>query len=259
MRHLLVFLGSAVMLCLVAGSAAGQLAIEPAPANSSYWWTLTDEISPAELRHQLQSRRLSRERLTLDVERYRHEPVSDERLAELSIYVNGAVTPELIPMWDAFDTFTFKFLTNEERSRRALDRLRAWGVSAEGADLFEAVTEQHWKLQEEIVEETREPSLRFVHEVVAAAHERIGGQAAERIVRERDFSWLARLSGKSEQTVRGWHRAWLRDPVAEAGRVSVESLRDSLSDDDWQALRRFLLRRVAPEMSYEYFSEGGYR
>lgn len=247
-----------VMLCVVAAAAAGQLVNEPPPVDSSYWWTLSDEISPAELRRALQSRRLSRERLELDVERNRHDPVSDERLAELAIYMNGAVRPELIPLWNAFNRYTFNFLTDDEHAQRALDRLLEWGVSAEGAELFETVTHEHWKLEDKLVEEVREPGVRFAKEVLGPAHEEIGETATNRLLAAHDVAGLARLAGKSETTVRAWYQAWKRDPAAEAGRVSVETLRESLSDSDWRALRRFLLRRVAPKVYYEYYSERGF-
>lgn len=247
-----------VMLCVVAASAGGQLVNEPPSVNSSYWWTLSDEISPAELRRAVQSRRLSRERLKVDIESNRHDPVSDARLAELSIYINGAVTPELIPLWDAYHRYAFNFLIDEEHTQQALDRLTEWGVSAEGVDVFETVTDEHWKLHNELVEELREPSSQFSREVLAPTREQIGKSATNRVLEQNDIAGLARLSGKSEATVRAWHQAWRRDAVAETSRVSAEALRESMSDSDWQALRRFLLRREAPKMLYEYYSERGF-
>lgn len=250
---------SIMAMVLVCHPATAQFAIEPPPASSSYWWTLSDEVSPEELRRQLQSRRLSRERLRADVDAGLHAPVGEDRLAELSVYVNGKTTPELIPMWDAFDRYSFHFYHDKDYGPHAIRELQEWGLSREGAELVTTVAQEHLEIEARVVEETRELELRFAYEVVKTARERIGEEAADRIVREKDFTWLGRLAGVNPDSVRTWHQAWLRDPMAEAGMVSIETLGERLSSSDWGALRRFLLREVALRMHHEYFSKGGFR
>ena len=250
-------------LCAVAGPASGQFTMFPPAPDSPYWWTLSDELEPKELRQQLQSRAASRERLQADVEAGLHEPVAAERLADLSIYVNGHVTPALVPMWDAFDRYTFRFRRlpglSDDYPSQAREELQAAGMSAEGAEDTIVVAEEHLRLEQAVIDESRDLARRFAYEVVAPARERIGERAADRVVRQGDFTWLSRLSGRSEQTVREWHAAWRRDPQAEAGVVSVETLRERLDDSDWRALRGFLLREVASRMGDEDYGEWGYR
>lgn len=131
MRARLTFALALAFVAPWAGAAAG--ATEEAPDGPSpLWWTLTDEITPRELRAALADPELSRERYADAVAAGYAAPVPEASLRSIRLFYTGALTPELVPMWQAFHGFAAP-MRGESASRlqaKARFDLKSYGFEA---------------------------------------------------------------------------------------------------------------------------------
>lgn len=251
-----VLFGIALAL-LVVFPAQAQWTMNPPPVDSPYWWTLSDSISPAELRTGLQSRKHSRERMRDAIAKGVHEPVSNARLQQLSLHVDGSLTPELIPMFDAFRIFAGGCDGDgppnwEASSRRSLSE---FAVSNDGADNVITTACNYLSQVDGIVADIGQDSLEFAEKVLEPATARVGKSRAAEAIKNRDVAELSQRSGVARSRVADLYESWQRDPLAEAGIEALTHLRATMSEDDWESLRSLLLKKVAPTMSLDYFGE----
>lgn len=249
-RHLTVL--AVALACLAAGTASGQWMIDPPPADSSYWWTLTDGISPEELRATLQSRDDSRERLVRGLEDGEFPSVPEGRISEISLFVDGARDPDLFPMWDVFSILASR-IESDETGERYRDSMALYGISQEGRNQIVSAAERFWERKDRTNRELHPLRMEFAHEVMGPLEEKIGRKRATEIVKGRNIARLAREARMPRDRVSDLFVAWRRDVSAEAATDALEDLKDSLPESDWESLRRFLLGEIAPSVSYSYF------
>lgn len=252
MRSLIV-----VVLALFAALPVTAQYVEDAPAvDSAYWWTLTDQITPEQLYAELQSRERSQDRLRKAIELGRYDVLQEERIQEVSLFIDGSSTPELFPVWEVFHAYSYNFdglrRDYEQTARR---QLADAGISPAGIAKIISLADRNWRREEAANVKLHPRRMKFVREVLAPTQEALGKKLGHRVVMDTDFSQLSRLSGLGRESVTELYEAWHRDVASEVAVESVKELRSDLRDEDWEGLRRFLLTRVASNRKIDYFSE----
>lgn len=222
------------------------------PADSPVWWTLTDSLSPAQLRATLRDRSAHLARYRNAYEAGLVQDLPDQGLRRLSFYVNSEQTPELTPMWRAFDVWADSF--TELYSRATLvSQLGAYQVPAETVDKLLQLADEHLELRESVAAELEPKQLEFVQvqrEVIlsraAPNAGQDGGLVVERALGTGDLEPLIEASGKSRQRIEELYAAWKVDPAAESATRSLPCVKAELTTDEWSAFRRYLLQRAVP-------------
>jgi hypothetical protein len=180
--------------------------------------------------------------------------VSEQRLAKVTIYLSGDQTPELTPMWDAFDAFALRFPGRGTGYPEAAGELEQSGVSRAGIETILAIVHQHLRQRDALAEELGPKQRAFV-EILGRARTTLGKRFEPR--RPGDVKTLAGIAGRSENEVAELMAAWERDPGVDVSLDSIRQLKLELSREDWDRFRAFLLHEVAPVMSYSAFREEG--
>lgn len=228
------------------------------PADSPLWWTLTDELTPAELKQLLSDRTLTLQRYDAAVEAGLEQPLPErgpESRECLKYYFHTDLTPELEPMWSAFQVFQILYLpgenAEEEHVRAAPRDLRRFGVSASGVETILKTATNTAAAFDSLVAERAPKSqemtilLRELYEdPLRAAAVPPEGQLYEAI-RRKDYGAVAAAVGRPESEIRelvdshaDWDVAYAR--IAEA----LPGLKEELTESDWQGFRRYLLETI---------------
>lgn len=209
------------------------------------WWTLTD-MTPQELRafHEDKAAAEARYR-RLVMEGHLEAPDDDSAYGKMRMVYIGRDTPELVPLWHAFDGFAGLFRMNPASLSRAKPNLVAAGMSEPGADavIQYAVYLTDWT-QREI--DASLPRLQKWMAALRKAKKQLGETRYREAVEHRRAELLGGFVGLSEEESRELMKAWLGDPVRDMKLARLEDLRLQVSDQDWDAFRRFLLENVAP-------------
>jgi Na+-transporting methylmalonyl-CoA/oxaloacetate decarboxylase gamma subunit len=249
-----------VLLLATAIPVHGQLVGRPIGDDPAYWWTLTDEITPTELREELQSREKSRERLKAAIEAGLHEAVPEEKMADLNYYIDGRLTPALQPMWEAFHLWGDRFDYYPNWQTTSHKQLVDAGLSDAGVEVVMEISGRYWHTETEIREQVTPGTMEFATRVLQPAEAALGRRGLRAQLMNRDgLKRVAGLTGKTEQEIEALHEAWLRDPMAEASLRSLKELKRRLLPDDWAAFRSNLLRVTAPEIQHEGYGEEAFR
>lgn len=225
------------------------------PVDSPAWWTLTDKISPAELRKQFRDPEAHLARYREAVEAGAPtQPLDEEALTYLSFYYHRAVTPELTPIWLAFDAFAGGHLELLGEAH-ATDNLTAFGFGPTAIDTILLFASRLTRETQEIAEEVGPRSIRFV-EIQRRAIKARGGDrkayaAVTRAARAGDLDLLLPHAGVPRAELAELRAAWRRSPLTETSERLLPELRQQLTQEDWERLRRFLLEHVVPRMGNE--------
>jgi hypothetical protein len=246
---LLVFL--LVSLCSAPLAARAPFDLD-LPADSPVWWTLTDSLAPAELRATLRDRAAHLARYRNAFEAGLVDGLPEQGLRRLSFYVNTEQTPELTPMWRAFDVWADSF--TELYGRKVLARhLARYRVTSETVDKLLRLADEHVRLRESVATELEPKLLEFVQvqrEVIlsraAPDAGQDGGSVVERALATGQLEPLIVASGESRARIEELYRAWKVNPAAESATTSLPRLESGLTPDEWVAFRRYLLERVVP-------------
>ena len=230
-----------------ASSASSQWKLKAPPPSSPYWWTLTDDLSPQDLRRILTSRKLHRQRYQEAVEGKAADALSAESLESLYYYINGDFTPELFRMSDAFDSFTRRFEYLDGWLDTASETLPRHGVSAAGQSTILSIVEPKNKKQDQLIQDLRESSNKFVELMDKIEHQFSLGHL-KGVLRTKDFRQMGQISGLPPGEVERLAQEWQRDPVEEVCGEFLAILKERLSLSDWNAFREYLLKEIAPEM-----------
>lgn len=248
-----------VALLLLPAVVGAQLHKLDRPVDSPLWWTLTDELTPAELKRLHSDRSLSLERYDAAVEAGFQRPLPEQgpyRRECLLFYFNRELTPELEPMWQAFESF-FLFYTpgehaREENVQAAPRDLRRFGVSPSGVDtILNAAAATHAEfdsLMADFGPKMREMTI-LLREVYddprrAAAVPPEGEVYAA--VQRKDYGTVASVLGRPEIEIRALvdsHADWDVPYALIAG--ALPGLKEELTEGDWQGFRRYLLEVLA--------------
>jgi len=234
------------------GVARGQWSADFPPPDSPLWWTLTDDLTPAELRerlidpehHQLRLRDFLEGQDTVALSK--DLPIDD--IGRVKIWIDGRHDPQLFPMYMAFNAFASKYEnlpTWREEARLLMDRHL---ISEQAQAHMLGVARSENREKRRVVEENSTQALRF-NRLISEAEAKLGEHEAWSAVRRSDYPRLAAATGLDPATVRALHQVWRRQPDAEMGERALPRLRDKLSERDWTNLRAFLLAEIASGMS----------
>lgn len=210
------------------------------PIDHPFWWTLTDEITPAQLKQRLEQRRVK------EVSEYQAElkRVTGESSTEpdTTWMLSGSEHPELFSLWKTFDSFAFthKLKGNEEPT---LPKLVDFGISREAAEAIIAAAEERNASDLGVVAGKDQEQM---HVLLERAREQIGRQAVEEMRWKNDFARLSGLVGWSQEALRDLALRSRRNWRAEASIPVLVALRQEIGEEQWQLFRRFLLSEVAP-------------
>lgn len=247
-----------VALLLLPSPSAGQWTDDPPPADSPYWWTLTDDITPEQLRDTLQDREAHVERYYQAVEKEPTYRLPEHLVAHLTIYVKGDLTPELFPLIDTFDAFALRFRGRPSWPKHAPEELEEWGISRPGVQTILALAHSHLRRRDQIIDEVKDKQQAFV-KILQRADDRLGRKASVAARRARDVEVFARVSGLGRARVAELMEAWLRDPAEEAAIEHIQLVRQELSEKDWELFRSYLYRDVAVLMSIVDYDEEAFQ
>lgn len=246
---------AALLLAVVAlspGGAGAQPFDLDKPADSPLWWTLTDEVTPEELRAAYTEPGSSQRRYREAVAAGLEPPRTDAQLARLKFYLNRRLNPELETLGSLFGRLADPWLRHrgEETLRR---ELAGYGVSAEGADRILGVAKTYAEELEELVS-VYGPKHKELIRVHWEILNREGWneetkRSIKEAVRSNDVASLAERSGRSEAEVADLLAAWEIQPSSHLLETTLPKLRSELSPADWQALRRFLYDQVPVALS----------
>lgn len=217
------------------------------PIDHPYWWTLTDEITPAELRGRLQRRvAAERQRLQAEIERRAAGASTNEPL-DLDWELRGRETPELFPVWNAFDTLA---RGHSIRGDNTLQELVDFGISPEAAHQIVLAAEERWA-GNNVMQQIADAQKQY-RELRSRAEEKIGMEELVEMMRRNDFARFSELVGWSQGSlhdlVRLAHCNWW---AAASVPVLVE-LREEIGQHQWDIFRRYLLERHASTTAQLY-------
>lgn len=225
------------------------------PADSFLWWSLSEGISPSELKRQHNDRALSLARYDLAVEAGLQPQLTPQQRRDLKFYVNSQVDPALIPMWLAFDEFSRGRISRRGVPGEAVpNELKSYGLSPSGIAVImegaRACALAHEELMADLGAKQKEAQLLIRPRLLA---ERADSSQPQRpimdAVRERDYDFVAAAVGKPVREIRE-----LVDALASWGRLGggsdmiarcLPALRHELSERDWNSFRLYLRDTIA--------------
>lgn len=239
------------------------------PVDSPLWWTLTDDLTPAEVKRLYSDRALSLERYDAAVEAGLAPPLpergKDSREC-LQFYVNPELTPELEPMWFPFQTF-YALYTPGEHAREEYveaaprDLQQKFGVSPSGVDAImsaAAATQTEFdSLMADLGPKLQEMTLLLAavyEDPLRAAFVPPEGQVYD-AVRQQDYATVSSVVGRPESEIHELvdsHADW--DVPYALIAEALPGLKAALTDHDWQGFRHYLLETVvARQGSFKEF------
>jgi hypothetical protein len=209
------------------------------------WWTLTDELTPQELRAIHEDVELTRERYREAVNAGEKEFMPEERLARLDFYIDGSTHPELFQMWSVFDAFASGFEIPEVDPRASLAE---FGFEGEVLDTIVSFSSDYWRekkiLMERLMREAQ-PVLAFFR----LGRESLGEEVFDAAYEAEDLIVMAGATGLSVDQVEEIIEAGRRTPADDYAAEALPPLKELLKPDDWDRFRSYLLKVKAPTMS----------
>ncbi len=226
-----------------------------APASSSHWWTLTEEITPAELKaihrdvegHQ----RRYLEAVALGLER----PISDEQLARLCFHIDGNQNPEYFTLWEAFNAFANRFDSVPKWDESVRSQLTKYGISDRAIERISVLSHAHLYEKERLVAELKDKQLAFA-EILRIAQERVGRDLYQEALAS-NLETITQATGRNAQELTQLHLAWKRRPIAERATANLELLRADVTKEEWDLFRLYLRKEIATRMSALDFDYSG--
>lgn len=240
-----------LIAALVAGGGPAleaQTTDPDTPASSPLWWTLTDDVSPQELRQSFRDRKGNLQHYLEALEKGLAAPHPPEQLEYLSYFHSGALHPELLPMWEAFDTFATGSRYHAGWDVKAAEGLRTYGISAAGIEIILPYAYEALARQDRLIQEIGDEQREFIA-LTRKAAEVLGDQAVRMAMKHRKAEVLAQAANRPLDQVRKLMSSWEIDPTASTMDALLPQLKEALDEKDWQNLRRYLLHEVAPETS----------
>lgn len=216
------------------------------PSDHPYWWTLTDELSPQELREKLAERHAAVRREALaeleELKKTRGASVYGEEVERW--FLVGSEDAKLFPMWKAFDSFAGGMVVHDEKDEREA-KLREFGLNAFAArqvvDVAEQANEESEELHRQKVREAQR--LRELQQDVAS---RLPAERVRQMNRDEDVDFLAAAAGVPVEELRTLTRRIHSDTGATTAVPALVSLRAAIGEEQWQLFRRYLLEKAAP-------------
>lgn len=253
-----------ISLLVLPSVVAGQPLDLDTPEDSPLWWTLTDEITPQELRAIYRDDSAHLVRYQAAVEAGLAVPLNERQKKALKFHYHPTQNPELAPMWSAFSAFATAHLEDDGPSITG-ERLVPYGISPGGIDAILSVGEEqfqeHLAMVEELEAESQEylrlyrrlddlarapAEVKQAHSVPAARH--LTPESLLEAVDRDDVALLAAASGETPAKVARLLWVAKSNPPAATAGENLVTLRARLTAEDWNAFRRFLLEQVVSRM-----------
>ncbi len=228
------------------------------PENPVFWWSLTDDLSPAELRAIHENDELHQRRYLQAVKAGYRDPLPEERLEAITSFFTGQMTPELFPIWLVFDAYSTHFYGGDrwEAFSKAPTQLAKYGIENSAVQTIIHATLRQLDESQALVRDLAPDSLLFVA-LARKAEAKVGATAVKESIERRDGTTIALATGRSPAFVTRIIKNSQREPSRETVAVILPQLKDNLSSDDWDRFRLFLLKEAAPMISTIDFSGEG--
>lgn len=218
------------------------------PLDHPYWWTLADEVKPADLRKRLQERHLALQLEAAEEMRRGSAAQSTEAPQRKTAWVvDGSETPELFAAWDALHAFSSVMVARKTKERQERE-LVEFGLEPSAAAQIVSIAEQVEAKQIELWQETFRERQRL-QKLLREASVRRGAGEARRIREESDVAALASISSMPIDQVREVATVSSRDTTAAATIPMMVQLRSIIGEEQWNLFRRYLFTEVTPYMS----------
>lgn len=261
---LVVFVAAAATVFLTADSRAdtgeewASWWIGPElPEGSPYWWTASDQVGPGALKATLTDPEANeaRYREAVRVGFDRHDPPLVGKDFRLAVYVHGSQTPDLMPLWAAFQSLWTRVSPGpyswdpDRPSRELRNRLGVAGLSIEGA---EAVVSKVEEANQEIETLNREaePIKQHFYRVMQRAKWFLGESGVQRAIDLGNDALIARASFTGAEEVSRLREVMRTDYPEQVWLQATETLKVRLSNEDWEHFRNYLLDQVVPGHYY---------
>ena len=247
---------AAVFLLIFAVAVSGYAQAETSeltggePENPVFWWTLTDELTPEKLRAIHEDAELHRVRYLQAVEAGYRDPLPEDRLKAITSFFTGTMTPELFPLWRAFDAFSTYFYEDDrwEAFAVAPKMLAKYGLEGAVAETIIHYTLRQLDESQDLVRELAPDTLRLMA-LAREAHAKAGIKAVKEGLDRGDGEVIAQATDNNPAFIARLIESWQREPIRETVALILPELREKLSPDDWERFRLFLLKEIAPKMS----------
>ncbi len=245
-----------VMVAIYASPLFGQKQPKPIStggpqAEEARWWTLTDEITPQELRAIHEDTELHKERYREAVEEGTQSLLPKEQMELLTHYIDGNTHPELFQMWQVFSSFAAGFVFDEVDPRVSLIE---FGFEGEVLETIVRSSREFWRdrqiLQEKVAEE-----FKAVAELARLSKENLGQKNYKVAIKAKDANMLANATGYSVENVEKLLDLWGQTPSADFTAQTLPLIKKVLGPSDWERFRLYLLEVQAPKMSSSGFAE----
>ena len=215
------------------------------PLDHPYWWTLTDEVTPAELQRRIRDRLLELQLEAAEkLKRAAKAQSTDEPLRETEWIVTGSETPELFPVWSVLHSFG-SGVTSDARAEEREKALIEFGVHPSAAAEIVGIAAEAARKQEEMWSENWKQTRRLLA-LLDEVEQTHGREERDRIFKEDDLDSLSTLTRTPLEQVEEMLRIGNRNTEAAATIPLMVSLRRTIGEEQWQLLRRYLLLHQAP-------------
>jgi len=236
---------SAALLLFTATASAAQWQIKTPAVDSPYWWALTPELKPEDLRKIL---------LNIDLHRQRFRDSQDDGelsaeddLSDVFYFVDGGLTPELIRMSEAYASFSSLFEARPEWEGIVRESMPRYGVTQSGMDaILATVGPKNQELKNFVQAKSR--IRESVDKVFDKAEEKMSRAALRDVLCRKDLQALSLASGRPVHELHLLLDLWAQNPVELVCLDALSLLEAILSEGDWEAFRRYLLAEVATGM-----------
>lgn len=252
------------LLVLTSTSVRAQVHRITNPVDSYLWWTLSEEITPSELKRQYSDLALSLVRYEQAVEASLESPFTEDQLRRLTFYINHELTPELAPMWWAFDIFSRQRVV-PRRGRSDdyfFDQMTPYGISRSGIDKILVAANGCAADRETLMADLGPKQIEAQLLIWERLEEEQAGKAVGRpimeSVNERRYDVVASETGRKAAEIRE-----LVDALAdwEAPRRLVAAclpeLKQQLAEEDWRRFQAYLQERIIAPLGGLAFYERG--
>ncbi len=217
----------------------------PETTEDARWWTLTDEITPEELRAIHEDVELHKERHRKAVEAGIQPPKPKQQMELLNFFIDGNTHPELFQMWLVYSSFAAGFVYDAGDPRESLAE---FGFEGEVLETIVRLSTEFWR-EREILQEKVEEEFKAVRELIRLSKEKLGQENYEVAIKAKDATMLANATGYSVEKVEKLLKLWREETPAEDLTVqTLPQIKKVLGPTDWERFRSYLLEVRAPNM-----------
>jgi len=229
------------------------------PEGSPFWWTVSGQVGPRELKATLTDPEANEARYREAVRAGFDRSYPRVKDFEWVVYVHGSQTPDLIPLWAAYQMLRGRvrpgpyFWDLDRPSRELRSRLRGAGLSNEGAEAVVAQVEEVNQVTEALNHEAQPLRERF-SQVRRRAGWFLGESGVQRAIDLGNDALIARASFTGAEEVGRLREVCETNYTDQVWLQATETLKVRLAAEDWEHFREFLRGQVVPSFVYHDFT-----